>query len=200
MRAGEQNARNGRTPKTGGDVETQPRWPGAGRHVNQIRLTNLAYRLSADTRHAMKRFMDLTPEHLRLYRETAYTVWSVRRTLTFRVGERCAGLDCLLDEHCAASAALITAFNPLGEQRDPRVNKLAQLRLRCALRRLDRRYLSAEGRSPPSARDRWWEPSLFALGTPIDEALDLARKFQQHAFVWVERGKAPELIPTPVFG
>lgn len=82
------------------------------------------------------------------------------------------------------TAALITAYNPFGEQADAEVNQCHQeLLLTDVASRWD--YLLAEGFDPGG---NWIaEPSLFVLGISLDEALALGRKYNQHAILFAGR-------------
>lgn len=141
--------------------------------------------------------MDLTPELLRAYRETRYTVIVGLGTLAFRIGEPAPALDAVLSQRGAWTAGFITAWNPLSESRRISDNKAAQRRLQRSLHDLGLAVFEGAGQDanePPI----WREPSLLAIGMRIEQLIGLATLYQQHASVWIEHGKAPELIPTPI--
>lgn len=86
----------------------------------------------------------------------------------------------------APTWAIISARNPmsrpLGETDNPkRDNQLLGL---LADRGIT--HAPAEGRSPNGA---WHEPSRLLLDLPRAEALELARRFDQHSIIWAQSGK-----------
>lgn len=85
-------------------------------------------------------------------------------------------------------AALLTAYNPRSEERPAPENEAAQRSLLAALDRYE--CLGAEGRGegwPP-------EPSVLALGVARSEAAALARRFHQHAYLYLELRRPVELV------
>ena len=86
----------------------------------------------------------------------------------------------------ASTFAVITAWNPGGEQRpDERVNRRANERLAAHLdARLAERWPAAN--APGS---RWREESFAVLGLDLDEAWRLGEAFQQRAIFYVDRGR-----------
>jgi len=80
-------------------------------------------------------------------------------------------------------AALITAYNPFGQQVLPATNQSNQAQL---LIDIESRwnYLPAEGYDPSG---QWpAEPSLLVLGISLDGALGLGRKYEQNAILYVD--------------
>jgi len=79
--------------------------------------------------------------------------------------------------------ALITAYNPFGEQVLPSINQSNQEQL---LTEIESRWnhLPAEGYDPSG---QWTaEPSLLVIGISLDDALGLGRKYEQHAILYVD--------------
>jgi hypothetical protein len=141
--------------------------------------------------------MDLTPELLRAYSETRYTVIVGPSTISFRLGEPVPALDAFLAQRGVWTAGFITAWNPLSERRPIGENKAAQKRLQQAIGDLGLPCYEGAGQDendPPT----WLEPSLLAVGIRIDQLIGLATEYRQHASIWIEHGKPPELIPTPI--
>ncbi|HET7197079.1 MAG TPA: DUF3293 domain-containing protein, partial [Burkholderiales bacterium] len=131
--------------------------------------------------------MPLSAELLEAYRATQYVVRDP--PLVIRIGEPNAALDALLG--AAGTAAFLTAANPRSERRSEEENRRLTAALRQALDGRRLQYREGEGRDP---RGAWQaEPSLLVLGIGREEALGLARRFAQNAFVWCRRGSAPEL-------
>jgi predicted nucleic acid-binding protein len=132
--------------------------------------------------------MPLTPALVEAYRAADYVVHEPR--IAIRVGEANAELEALLA--ASANAAFLTAANPGSERRSGEENGRLLAGLRQALDAMRLRYREGEGRDPK--RDWPGEPSFLVLGIRLDEALDLARRFGQNAFVWCERGAPPRLV------
>lgn len=96
--------------------------------------------------------------------------------------------DRLMARTKAASAALLTAYNPRSQPRPAPENEAAQKSLLAAL--AGHACFGAEGRGegwPP-------EPSVFALDLPRSEAAALARRFGQHAYLYLEPRRPVELV------
>lgn len=106
-----------------------------------------------------------------------------------RIGEANPALDALLGT--AGAAAFITAANPRSERRSEEENRRLLAALRQVLEERRLRYLEGEGRDPAGG---WKEASLLVLGLAREQALELARRFEQNGFVWCRAGEAPELV------
>ena len=130
--------------------------------------------------------MPLTPALIESYERALYALHS---GLVLRIGVRDAGLDRLLEACGAATAAFVTAANPRGEARTHAQNEAAMTALRASLALA---WLPGEGRD---AEGRWSaEPSLLVLGIARADAVALGRRLEQNAIVFIERGRAPELV------
>ena len=128
----------------------------------------------------------LTPDLIESYERAVYALNS---GMVLRIGVHDPDLDRLLDAHRASSAAFITAANPRGEARDPAVNEAAMAALRSSLALP---WLPGEGRDPEG---RWRaEPSVLVLGIARADADSLGRRLEQNAIVFIEKGRAPELV------
>ncbi|MCV2893721.1 DUF3293 domain-containing protein [Lentibacter sp. XHP0401] len=128
---------------------------------------------------------------IQAYRATDYQVHAAK-PFTLRIGEFCAACDALMDAYKVATAAYLTAWNPFSQPLTDLENARAQEVLGAKLAAESIVVLSGEG----VGRIGHWppEPSLFALGISRDKAVSLAQKYQQNAFVWIERGKVAELV------
>ena len=130
--------------------------------------------------------MTLTPDLVQAYEHALY---AVEGGPVLRIGADDPALDRLLEEHGVASAAFVTAANPRGVPTSHAANESAMAALR---ETLTYRFLPGEGRDPEG---RWSaEPSLLVLGIPRAEAAALGRRLAQNAIVYVEKGRAPELV------
>lgn len=128
---------------------------------------------------------------IQAYCATNYRVHATE-PFALRIGRICAACDALLDTHGVTTAAYLTAWNPYSKVVSDAANADAQTKLTAELTDVSVSVLSGEGVGdtgdwPP-------EPSLFALGIGREAATSLAQKYHQNAFVWVERGKAAELV------
>ena len=125
---------------------------------------------------------------LEAYRRAEYVV--LRPEVVIRIGEANAALDELIG--AVGGAALVSEANAGSERLGEEENGRRDAALREALERAGVSYLEGEGRDP----ERAWpvEPSLLVLGISRAEAVELARRFAQNAFVWCEPGKPPELV------
>ena len=135
--------------------------------------------------------MPLRPDLAEAYRRALYVVCGAP-DLVIRIGERNAALDALLDEDGADTAAYLTAANPNGELQDEAANELSCAALHQALADAGYSCYAGEGRDP---KGKWpAEPSVLAVGMSRREAMVMGRSYGQYAIVFIERGKAPELV------
>jgi hypothetical protein len=131
------------------------------------------------------------PDLLAAYQKALYVVYGAPE-LVIRIGERNEDLDALLEADGLDTAAYLTAANPGGELQTKMENELACAALHQAL--ADAGYICylGEGRDPEG--DWPAEPSILALGISRHEAEVIGRSYEQNAIVFIERGKAPELV------
>ena len=134
--------------------------------------------------------MPLLPELLAAYKEADYVIFG-EPELVLKIGEPSARLDALLDEEGAPSAVFITAANPGSEPRPPAENAAALEKLDQIVAAAGYPWRAGEGREPGGG---WREPSRLVIGIWRENAETLGRLFRQNAIVWIERGKAPELV------
>jgi len=146
--------------------------------------------------------MPLRPDLAEAYRRALYVVYGAP-DLVIRIGERNAVLDALLDEDGADTAAHLTAANPNGELQDETANELSCAALHQALADAGYSCYAGEGRDPTG---KWLaEPGVLAVGMSRREAMVMGRSYEQNAIVFIEKGKAPELVvllsgPRPPIG
>ena len=124
------------------------------------------------------------------YRDSDYIVF-LEPELVLKVGEPSERLDRLLEVHGAASAAFVTAANPRSEKRSAAENAEAMDALDGILAAAGYPRYPGEGRNPERS---WREPSVLAIGIYRANAQALGRLFGQNAVVFIEKGKAPELL------
>jgi len=97
----------------------------------------------------------------------------------------------LLDAEGASTAAFITAANPRSGLRGGWENEIANTALLNVMTGAGYRCFEGEGRAPDRS---WIERSALVVGISREEAEKAGRAFDQNAIVFVERGKAPELV------
>jgi Protein of unknown function (DUF3293) len=133
----------------------------------------------------------LHPDLLAAYGKARYVVFG-KPQLILLIGERNTDLDELLEAEGAATAAFITAANPKGLERGDWDNEVANAALVESQNKAGYACFEGEGRDP----DRKWTPerSVLVVGIPRVDAEKLGRAFGQNAIVFVERGRAPELL------
>jgi uncharacterized protein DUF3293 len=135
--------------------------------------------------------MPATPELIAAYAKALYVVFG-KPELVIRIGERNADLEELLEAEGAATAAFITAYNPGGQLASAWKNEVANAALVESQTKAGYRCFEGEGRDP----EKRWKPERSALvvGIARADAEAVGRAFGQNAIVFVERGRAPELV------
>ena len=134
----------------------------------------------------------VSPELIKAYQETDYRIED-DPPLVMRIGERNDGVRILLASFNVESAAFITAWNPHSTQLLLDENYDRQARLLGEIEALHLNYFVGRSEHP---FDGWSEDSYLVLGITKDQAMTLARQFDQNAFVWVGINGVPELVFT----
>jgi hypothetical protein len=133
----------------------------------------------------------IAAELLSAYEATDFVVFDRDEEWSLKVGVASPRIDALLDRHGAARATIVTAFNPRSRVLAPGANAE---RHRSLVRLLeDRRlvFLYGEGRDPSG---HWVaEAECIVFDISLAEGLEIARRFDQNAVVFIERGQAPRL-------
>lgn len=145
----------------------------------------------------MKRF--ISPDTLKAYQEAIFSIHVDGKTIAFQVNKPSSEFELLMSSHGATCAALITAYNPYSQVQSDGQNKMAQAQLTQNLCDLGVTYLPGDGRDVDGLWDP--EPSLLALNIKLSDAENLAAKFGQNAFVWIETNQIPILkLMFPISG
>ena len=132
-----------------------------------------------------------TPELIAAYEKALYVVFG-EPELVIHIGEPNPDLDELLEAEGAATAAYITAANPRGEAASRWKNEIANAALVETQTTAGYRCFEGEGRDP---HGRWRpERSALVVGISRADAEGVGRAFGQNAIVFVEKGRAPELV------
>lgn len=125
----------------------------------------------------------------KVYRETDYIV-DDDPPLRLKVGEQNDGARILMVSMGVESAAFITAWNPGSKRLSMDENLDRQADLLEAIEKLRLNYFVGRGEHPGEG---WSEDSYLILGISPEDALELARRFEQNAFVWIPVSGVPEL-------
>jgi hypothetical protein len=200
-------------------VEALPcKWSGAAtRRANRAEAarTRLTFRCPIDLRqggkaacHAMIVATDRKPEPAmteeRIPKPDAKTIDAYESTHYFaheakpvllRIGDPASQHQAWLEKRGAQSATILTAWNPLGEEKSAAENARAQEALLSAIRARDLRWLPASGEDPAGA----WQPEPgFCVFDVPDEVLDeWLVVFRQNAAVQATRNQACRLVWHP---
>lgn len=136
--------------------------------------------------------MSVPADLVAAYHAAVYEVDADGRPLAFHVGRPDAALDALLVEHGAMSGVFITAYNPRSKVQPEEKNAVAHGALVAAVRDARKAYIPARGRDAGDGGPT--EAGLFVFDLARADAVALARRFDQYAIVFVERGKPPALV------
>lgn len=125
------------------------------------------------------------------YRATTYRVFLPGGALDLRIGECCPALEAWLAGSGLVCWAVLTAANPGSRLLSEADNRARQSALEVALLEAGHEPYAAE-----NVPDGDWpvEESCFVAGLAHDEAMALAERFGQNAFVYGESGEAPRLV------
>ena len=132
------------------------------------------------------------PDELRQAYENADYAVFFEPELVLRIGETSERLARLMEFMHVPTAAFITACNPGSRPRAQAQNAAAAQALEGLVDAAGYPRYRAEGRDPEGRLPP--EPGLLVLGIHRDNAAALGRLFGQNAVVFVERGRAPELL------
>ncbi len=110
--------------------------------------------------------------------------------VTIRVGEESEALDKLLESNGASTWAFLTAYNPQSQPLPEDENLKHQAELIEQIEKHRHKYFRGYG-----AGEGWDpEPSIFILDIPRESAIELGRRFGQHAILWGSVNEPPELV------
>ena len=132
-----------------------------------------------------------SPELLEAYRRTKFIVDQPDGETIIRHGECNRDIDKMLSEHTIRSGTFITAYNPHSQRLSDDENHNRNLALIADIEKQGFPYFKGRG---VGAKDWPAEESLFVLGVTRDLASMLGRKYGQLAIVWVEAGRAAEIV------
>lgn len=130
-------------------------------------------------------------ELLAAYRATDYRVETVPE-LVLKIEGHSPGLAALYARWGVASAAFLTAWNPLSQPTSREKNLEQGARLLEDVRDLGLPYLEGRGCDPSGQ----WPPeeSLLVLGLSRPLAMELGERYAQNAVVWADADAIPRLV------
>jgi hypothetical protein len=139
--------------------------------------------------------MPLDPALRAAYERADYVVYA-SPGIQFHVGEPSDVLEAMMAMNHVRTAAFVSSANTRGVATPENERRLADFLLRGALDgpAVNKKYrvYQGEGRDPEG---KWnAEPSVLIMGIPRAEAEALGRRLEQNAIVWIEKGRAPELV------
>ncbi|MDG6349289.1 DUF3293 domain-containing protein [Luteimonas sp. 8-5] len=138
----------------------------------------------------------LDPETLASYRSARYVVHTGADDLTLALDVPNPGLGGLMRVHGAASACLVTAYNPYSQERTPAQNEAANAELRAWLE--ERGWPLLEGYGSCAEEGDWdAERSFLAFGPTADDARAMCVAFNQNAVVYAGADSVPVLLFHP---
>ena len=132
----------------------------------------------------------IPPELIKAYEDADYVVFA-EPPLVLKIGVPSRRLDQLIEQEGATTAAFLTAANPRSEARSPQQNAAELAKLDEIIAHAGYPWRPGEGREPDGS---WVEPSRLVIGIYRANAETLGRLFGQNAIVFVDKGKAPELV------
>ena len=124
------------------------------------------------------------------YEDADYVVFG-EPEFVLKIGEHSARLDALLETEHSSTAAFVTAANPRSEKKSAAENAAALAVLDQLIAAAGYPWRAGEGREPDGG---WVEPSRLVMGIYRENAEALGRLFGQNAIVFIEKGRAPELL------
>lgn len=126
------------------------------------------------------------------YRATRYRVFLPTATEDLRIGRPATAVDDWLRLHGCRQGVIVTACNPRSLPLGVAANRRLQSALLHLLHAMPHPMLPACN----IACDGLWpeEHSLMVAGLSRGEARRLGARFRQNAVVWIERGRAAQLL------
>jgi hypothetical protein len=135
--------------------------------------------------------MEIARDLLSAYEATDFVVFDHDEEWILKVGEASPRIDALLDRFDAACAIVVSAINPRSRVLPPETNARLHDELVHLLEQCNLQFLHGEGRDPKGH----WIPEIecIVFGMSLADGLAIARRFDQNAVVYLERGRAPRL-------
>ena len=130
---------------------------------------------------------------LKAYNETEYRLL-LEPVIVLVPGQTSSAADDLLNSLGSSSGIVMTAYNPMSVTKTEPENDQAQSQLIEDINSRGLQHLPAEG----VGMDGLWppEPSIFICGLNATEANEIAKKYQQAAFVEIQIGSPAKVVIT----
>jgi hypothetical protein len=130
-----------------------------------------------------------------LYEGNDYPASVDGHPVVLRHGRACPSLDELLERRSAPGAAYLTACDPHPRELEPDENRRRNAEM-CALLAARHEVSDAPGGWPPGQAPSGGgpEPSFLVLGISLEEATDIALRFEQAALVYHARGATTRVV------
>ena len=130
---------------------------------------------------------------LKAYNETEYRLL-LEPVIVLVPGQTSSAADDLLNSLGSSSGIVMTAYNPVSVTKTEAENDQAQSQLIQDINLQGFKYLPAES----VGMDGLWppEPSIFICGLNAIEANEIAKKYQQAAFVEIQIGSPAKVVIT----
>ncbi|NTV70496.1 MAG: DUF3293 domain-containing protein [Azonexaceae bacterium] len=136
--------------------------------------------------------MAKTSELEAAYKATTYRVFLPGGSCELRIGQPSETLRCWLETAGSGEFALITAYNPGGQQVDEAINAERQSQLECEL--LEGNYEPYAAQHEPDVEGWPTEESCFVPDISREDACALAADFGQNAVVFGGVDAVPQLV------
>ena len=135
---------------------------------------------------------EVSDDLVNAYIATDYRVTHGEATIVLNVGMYSKEVEELLVQSNSNTAAFISAYNPDSNPLSDHENIKAHAALVQDIELAGYKYFLGEGKGQGSS----WpsEPSILVVGIECGEAIALASKYRQQAFVWIRKQDAPRLI------
>jgi hypothetical protein len=132
----------------------------------------------------------ISKQLIEAYEDADYVVFA-EPEFVLKIGTPSTRLDALLESERSTTAAFVTAANPRSERKSPAENAAALAVLDQLVQAAGYPWRAGEGREPDGS---WREASRLVIGITRANAEALGRLFGQNAIVFVDKGRAPELV------
>jgi hypothetical protein len=132
------------------------------------------------------------PELLQAYKRTKFIVDFPKGQAIIRHGDCSVIVDEIFSACATKTGTFITAHNPRSQRLSDSENRKRHRSLIADIEKQGFPYFTGRG----VGTDGDWpaEESLFVVGTSREQATALGAKYEQLAIVWVEMGKAAEIV------
>jgi hypothetical protein len=131
--------------------------------------------------------MPVKKELITAYHQTTYRV--IEPLIDLRIGQYSSELRKLLEVHGCKTWAFITAFNPLSQPTGLKENQNQNMKLQEYISK----YPVYRGLGIPDAPNWQPEESFLVIGIPVEDAIELGKKYRQNAIVCGTKGGVAKL-------